>query len=266
MCTKMKSLFYFKTICSIRTGVILAVWCLCLNLSATMHTWVTKNGDRFEAEYVREMFDKITVRLPDGTTRILPVEELSDADVQYARQAVPPEIEIDVSVSSENKPIPQIYKDATYLNSQDYTTIWKARVTVRQISQSPYAGKLPVEVYLLGQEVATPDYRTVGIARGQVEFTAENEGVYELVATAQTRRYWEYSDEWRGVKYAGYVVIVFDPQGNVLASKTDLRWLKDQSEKLAKLRTYPAGLYFYDENFRERAVPRPKYFLDRARF
>ena len=110
----------------------------------------------------------------------------------------------------------------------------------------------------------TGAYTLAGMATSRVHFTEENKGRYTFKTSAIYRVYEEYNElEIRGASYEGYLVVVVDPQGNKIATETDLSWLLD--ENINKIRNFYVGIFF-NENCNKRSVPRPKYYDGRVRF
>ena len=112
--------------------------------------------------------------------------------------------------------------------------------------------------------MVTGAYTLAGMATSRVHFTDDNKGSYTFKTSAIYRVYEEYNElEIRGASYEGYLVVVVDPQGNKIATETDLSWLLD--ENIDKIRTF-MWEFSLMRIVTKRSVPRPKYYDGRVRF
>jgi hypothetical protein len=225
-----------------------------------MRVWEEKSGRRFEAEYVRTIFGRVTLRSPDGTPFFVSVTDLSASDLKYIQTIVSPTVQIE----ARRKVVPKV-RNEVFAAAGDFIDVVTLSVKVKKTSRSPYDAELKVEIYLMGKEVATDDYSLFGKGTSPVQFTEENSGIFEFSTSADIRRYEEYSGgEARGATYTGYLVVVLDPQGSRIGVKTNLSWLDDE-KKIDALRALRVG-NFFDENCRKRSVPRPPYPSARNQF
>jgi hypothetical protein len=226
---------------------------------AEMRVWEDKAGLQVKADFVREIFGLVELRRPDGSIHTISLKDLSPEDMQYVRTRVPPEVSIDV----QKKERPKVRNDK-FVQGGDVINVITLEISLHKESSAPYDGVLSAEVYLVGKEVATDDYRMLGKRLSRVEFTEENEGIFTFSVSADERVYEEYNGlETRGAEYDGYLVVVADANGQRQTFKTNLSWLED--ENVDKLRRFYVGSFF-DENCRRRSVPRPRYYESRFTF
>lgn len=226
---------------------------------AEMRIWEDTSGLSVKAEFVREIFEAVELRRPDGSLYSIPLEKLSKLDTDYLRSRIPPDVTLNVRKQKRSK-----IRNEDFVRNGDVINVVTIDVEVSKKSRAPFTGTLRAEIYLIGKEVATDPYRLSGRKTARVQFTEENEDLCTLQASADFRVYEEYNGlETRGAEYAGYLVVILDPMGNRLAVDTDLSWLKD--EKIDALRKLRVGSFF-DENCRKRSVPRPRYYDSRFEF
>ena len=240
---------------------ILILLCLIITTAESyqMRVWEDVNGLQIKGKFIREIFGSIEIRRPNGELHSITIEELSAEDLTYVRTLIPPEVEILVRSSESAKE-----RNEEFIWANDKVTVVSANVEVRKKSRSPYQGTLKAEIYLIGKEMVTGAYTLAGMATSRVHFTDENKGRYTFKTSAIYRVYEEYNElEIRGASYEGYLVVVVDPQGNKIATETDLSWLLD--ENINKIRNFYVGIFF-NENCNKRSVPRPKYYDGRVRF
>jgi hypothetical protein len=227
---------------------------------AEMRIWEDTSGKQVKAEFDRELFGAVELRRPDGSLYSIPLENLSAQDLNYLRTRIPPEIELNIRTQKKGK-----VRNEDFARTGDTINVITATVEIRQKSSAVFNGILRMEVYLIGREVATADYRLSGKETFQVQFTEENKRRQTVQTSADFRVYEEYNNlQTRGAEYAGYLVVVIDPQGDKLAIKTDLSWLREE-DRVDELRKFHVDSFF-DQNVRKRSVPRPKYYEGRIQF
>jgi hypothetical protein len=226
---------------------------------AEMRVWRDNSGNQFVGEFVREKFGSVMLKTPDRQPLSIKHDDLSASDLEYLSTTILPPIKITARKSKKEK-----VRNEDFRRPGDYISIVTLEVTVQKLSRIPYAGMLREEVYLVGEELATDVYRLSGKGGSQVFFNEENRGKYEFPTSATFRQYEQWSTGVpRGVDYKGYLVVVFDPEGNRMGYKTDLGWLDE--DEIEKLRSFRVGKFF-DERCRKRSVPRPKYYAPRTNF
>jgi hypothetical protein len=231
---------------------------LCLSASAEMRVWRDTRGQQVTGEFVRIQFGRVMLRTPDKQQAFIPMDELSAPDKNYVDQLILPEIDLTV-----RKKIAAKERNPNDMGDGDYIDVVTLTLTVQKKSRMPYGGTLRAEVYFVGQEVVTDLLVLFGKKTVDVEFTEKNDGVFTWSSSADIRQYEEYNGQSRGSKYTGYVVMVFDPQGNRMAMKSSLSRVDE--DKLDALRTFYVGTFFDDE-CRKRSVPRPDYYDSRGEF
>jgi len=237
----------------------------CGSALAEMRVWEDRSGKEVKAEFSRELFGSVELRRPDGSLYSIPLENLSDQDTKYLRTRIPPEIELEVRTQKLPKVRNENATRSEYEQFADDINVVTAKIEVRQKSSAVYNGTLRAEVYFIGKEVATDDYRLSGKGTAKIQFTEENNRKFTFETSTDFRVYEEYNKvQTRGASYAGYLVVVIDPAGKTLAMDTDLSWLEDE-EKIDALRKFYIDTFF-DENCRKRSVPRPQYYDARVEF
>ncbi len=237
---------YFWTI----LGLIL----LCGRVSAEMRIWRDQQGNQFEGDYVRVVFGKVMLQNPQGEKIYIPLKELASADTKYLSTVYVPTMEITVRTRSRAKPP----TDADL--PDDKSTIVTAEVTIRT-KEKVESSSLRAEVYLVGAEVATADYRIVKKAGGPLTFTTENAYQTTFSLEMESREYMEFNFQDRGTLYEGYLVLVFDKTDELIEYKSALSWLdKGKIEAFRKFRVNA----FFNKDCRRRPVPRPVYSEERV--
>ena len=135
--------------------ILLCLFFLSFSAFSEVRIWNNKDGSSYEAEYVREIFDKLTLETVDGKEVRIPVEDFSEHDQKYLRVMVPPNIEINFSKKTSIKPKPKEVADV----DKDIITILSARVSITKDSKRPFTSGLKAELFLIGEEVTETQYK-----------------------------------------------------------------------------------------------------------
>lgn len=244
------------------SGFCLAFLSACVSTPAEVRTWEDRQGNRYEAEFAGELFDKVTLKEPNGREHRIAVVDLSEHDQKYIRVMVPPVMDIDFTKKTRTKLKPVEVSD----DDSDTVTILSATVTLRKISQRPFTSRLNAEVYFIAQEVDGDNY--ILLDRAESDFLFTQQDVHEFkTKDIEVTIYTEYTHQRRGENYLGYLVVISDAQNNIVQVKTDIDWLAGNAEKLRKL--YARGavsryLRHFDRTMQQTEVPRPAYYESRA--
>ena len=223
-------------------------------VSAETRTWTKKDGTAVEAEFVREILGTLVLKDANGKKVSIRLKDLSVSDVRYFQNMVPPEMDI-LFVKNMEKKKRNVFAVSSV---RDETFIVNGTLTVTKKSRDPFGGTLRGELYLVGKEVATDDYRMLLEKKFPVRFTAENQGACSLDVVTEIRQFVvAITKQSRGATYSGYMAVISDEKGTVLQTATNLGWLEEGA--LPFLRELPAGSFFNKFGFRVK-VPRPPYY------
>lgn len=231
---------------------------------AEMRVWEDKNGRQYTAEYVRELFDKVTLRLEDGSEVRLDVEELSEHDQKYLRVMVPPQIEIDCRVNRDYQEPPW---DLWHGDNAVLTKV-QAEVTIRKVSKRRFTRRLFAEIYVIAEEVDGDHFVLLNRTESSFVFSDLNNNQHQFVSEPYTTRvYTEYNGiQRRGEKYHGYLVVIKDADENIVKIKTDMDdWITDPDvianlDELAVRGAPSVRSRHFDKTGQKTAVPRPEFY------
>ncbi|MGE4489726.1 MAG: hypothetical protein AB7E95_09300 [Kiritimatiellales bacterium] len=223
---------------------------------AAERAWAKKDGTSFKAEFVKEIFGSAMFKTSDGGKLFVDISDLSQTDVTFIHTMVPPKVEISFSKRSGLK------ERSIFARDEDEIEIVTGAVSVRKVSKAPYEGKVTVEVFMIGREIATPEvYYLLDRKRETFIFDEEKKNIHVFEVPVEVRWYREYNNQSRGRKFAGYVAIVTDSNGVDFGFSSDLDWItEDKVESLRKLRAHN----FLSKRCRKTSVPRPDYYTERA--
>lgn len=223
---------------------------------AEMRVWADRSGNQYTAEFSKEDFGLIYLRDMNDSLFSIKLGDLSASDTKFVRTMMAPTIE--VSVSSKLKEL-----DVSTYSATLSPKVWLATETIQIKKSSParFDGNLSGEVYLVGKDVLSGRYIMLHTQKFYPVFNEQNDQQFELSVSTKVRHWDEYNTiESRGYDRAGYLVVIFGPRGNRLATKTSLNRFSD--EALESLRSFPY-FTFFNKDGRKVSVPRPEYSEDR---
>jgi hypothetical protein len=238
---------------------------ICGSAYAEVRTWQDKTGRKYEAEFVQELFDKVTLRDTKGKEYRIAVEDLSEHDQKYVRVMVPPEMVINFSKTTDVKPKPAELYDL----DNDTTSIIHAKASIAKKSKRPFTSGLHAELFLIAKEVDGKNYILLSKTESSFLFSEQNGNLHEFKADpVEVVVYTEYNGtQRRGEEYLGYLIAVSDSRGHLVGVSTDISWLADKVAELRELYLRGAASvysrHFDKATIRKVKVPRPDYYAGR---
>ena len=238
-----------KSKCSFSWSLFFGVLFLCGALFADdARVWRNQQGERFEGRFVRVLLGKVQLETEAGEKLYIPLKELSKWDLKHLASIFVPKVNIRFSDKSRSK-----FRSKNAL-ADDIIRIVTGTATV-EAKDEIESSTLRMEAYMIGEEVATDDFKLLEKGAMPLKFSDENEYTCQLVLETESRNYMEYNRQLRGCLYIGYVVVVLDRKGQVVDFRSDISWIQGgHLEKLRKLEKND----FFDSNLKSRSVPRPK--------
>ncbi|MEN8254652.1 MAG: hypothetical protein ABFR33_04200 [Verrucomicrobiota bacterium] len=197
-----------------------------------MRTWTGVDGKTFEAEFVTVISSKAVLKDSRGKMRKIPQDQLSLEDREFIELAQPPEFNIDFSKKSSQyigKMSP--YNPRTPPKVLDY--VFSARL--KQISAGLYNHELHVEFFAIGAENFGDHYILLDRQESRFMPTKENERTHEFSGKTVRLTTYELYGDFKGMKYAGYLVVVTDKRGKIITHATSNKWLFENLENLRRL-------------------------------
>jgi len=129
-------------------------------------------------------------------------------------------------------------------------------VVVKQQNMKEYSRPLRLEIYVILDEYDGNNFILLDRQIETFTLTPENGRSFELHRDKKIlRRYENYGGVLRGEKYKGYMILVYDERGEIIAQNLSHDWLLDLVEKL---RVFPVGRHFNKQGERVHP-PRPKF-------
>ncbi|MDZ8120510.1 hypothetical protein [Pontiella agarivorans] len=223
-----------------------------------LRSWSTSGGGVLEAEYVTRMGDKVVLKDAKGKQRKIALSMLSAEDLNYIELCNPPDLQ--VSVSNKEDPV-FAYSDGVKDEVVGYDAVYTGKI--RKKSPKAYPHELTAEFYAIGVQNYADTYLLLD--RQESTFVLdENQKEYNFSGnTVHLRkiepREWESADfTVRGEKDYGYLIVVKDKRGEIIAKKATAGWIEDAYEKL---KDFPVGRYLNEQGERvfPEGPPRARY-------
>ncbi len=245
---------------SLFVGLLMACL-LCGGVSAEMRTWTLKDGTVFEGEFVRFFFDKLVLKGADGEQVSYPRDsfQLSKEDQEYLELEDFPELKISIKKSITKKNFSMI------TGAENRPPEWRGNfgVKVIQAGSTDYPHELRLELFAIGKEIRGNRYLLLDRQRTQFHLDKTNGKRFEFDSkrTVRMTDLWDANDNYsrRGEQYFGFLIIIRDKRGKIMAVKASNDWLEDNMETLDKrsignymdktcMRTYPSRPESYIAN------------------
>jgi hypothetical protein len=252
---------------NMRIFILFFVTLVCLNLHADYRVWEDQDGNRYEAEFVRELFDKVTLREKSGKEHRLALEELSEIDQKYIRVMVPPNMSVEARVDTTIKPKPVETMDL----DRDQTWIHVGKVEITKKSRRAFTSRLYASMYLIAEELDGDNYILLSKTESDFLFDLDFQNTHSFETDpVETRQFAEYNGiQRRGEEDVRYLLVIRDAQGNIVLTDTDDGdWLMQPAviEALDELYIRGKGSVYsrhFDQTGQKTMVPRPKYYTSR---
>jgi len=232
----------------------LSLLLLCAPGFAEMRIWRDQQGNCIEGEFVKTLSNKVLLEDPWKGKHFIPLKNLSKEDVVYLKSIFIPELTFRFYTKSRAK------WRTEHALAEDRIEIITGHLDI-QAKGEMESNSLRAEVYMVGKEVATDDYRITQKKIFPLNFTEENKYQVQFELETESRRYMEYNYEERGTLYDGYLIVVLDRNGKVIQHKSNLSWLDDR--EVEQIRSFPVNAFFNDE-CKRKSPPHPLFSSERV--
>lgn len=199
-----------------------------------LRVWAGGSDCRVEGRFCKELLGDVFVEDVDGEKHRIRFEQLSKGDLRYLEYYVPPEVEVDVEVTSQMLPVSE------WSRSDDERELYTFSVIAKKKSRLPYKGRLTAELFVIGRDrVVKDDSRLVlmSYCSKGFELPDERKAECELSSISEVV-FHSYLAEWvvasndartRGKEFFGWVLVIYDQTGAALSYKSDMRsgWLSE---------------------------------------
>ncbi len=221
--------------------------------------WTLADGTVMECEFIQRMGDKAVMKDASGKSLRIPLADLSADDLDYIELCNPPEL--DLSLGSSEDAV-YAWEDGVKTEVVGYDQLYTGKV--RKRDATPYRHQLTAEFYAIGKQRYADTYILLDRQESSFMLTKENNEAHNFSGRKVHLRKveprpWEKQDlTVRGEEYYGYLMVVKDARGVVIAHRETAKWLYDQ---YGKLQGFPVGRYLNEQGDRVYPVgpPRARY-------
>ncbi|QBG46453.1 hypothetical protein EGM51_03220 [Verrucomicrobia bacterium S94] len=226
--------------------------------SSRLRAWHV-GADILEAEYVTRMGDKVVLKDARGKQRKVLWKKLSAEDLEYIELCNPPDLQ--VSVTSKEEPV-FAYSDGVKVEVVGHDAVYTGKI--RQKSPKAYPHELTAEFFAIGVQNYADTYLLLDRQESTFVLNEENKREFDFSGDPVhlrkiEPREWETADlTVRGEKHYGYLIVVKDKRGEIIAKKATAQWIEDAYEKL---KVFPIGRYMNKQGDRvfPQGPPRARY-------
>jgi len=243
-----------------RMLLLLVASSICSVGMAELRTWNFKTGETIEAEYIKTMLDNYVIKDANGKEYTIPIAKfnLSAEDKEFLALENPPKLELEIRKSILRKNFTMIR------GSEDRPPEQRGEfgVIIKQKSPGDYPYPLTVDVYVFGEEIKGDRYILLDRFSSPFTLKEKNKSVFEFYSNRTVRM----TDMWdapfaglycftrRGEQYFGFLIVVKDKRGKVIAIDASNDWMPGH---LATLEERRIGNYM-DQTFQRTYPTRPK--------
>jgi hypothetical protein len=220
---------------------------------SALRVWTLNDGKNVEAEYVAIMGDKVALKTARRKVVKVPLSSFSEADLDWLELLNPPQLSLDFKKYTSSFKV--LYNPNTGMaipTAQHFA----GGVLVKQQNMKPYTHPLRLEMYVVADEYDGNNFILLDRQIETFALTPENERTFELRGKDTIlRKYENYGGVLRGEKYKGYMILVYDERGEIIAKNLSHDWLLGLVDSL---REFPVGRHFNRKGERVHP-PRPRF-------
>lgn len=207
---------------------------------AEMRIWTSVKGDSIEAEFVKKIGSKAVLNTADGRQLKIPMQGLCKADLAYISSVIPPEFDIDVDIDKDSKKLADL---DGYVSKRDSIS---GEVAIKQTNQEKTNRSFKAFFYVFAKDLKSDSKMVILKQEHAFDCKSSRETQFATeVATVQHRDYWY--DGKKGMQYHGYLLVIEDSKGSVIAVDSTQKLYEDN---VVKLKSFSKGDGF-DKNFRK---------------
>ncbi len=224
---------------------------------SALRTWTMAGGRQIEAEFMTVVHPEAVLKTARGKVVKVPLNRFSKEDRRLIALSLPPKLDINFAKTTEHRKFGKTYTgDAPPVRGNFYTFATR----IKKTSRRPYHFPLTVEFFAIGDEIGGQKHILLDHQETSMVLNAASDFMGELSGPPVELLDYTINSERRGQTYGGYLVVVKDIEGNVIAYETPSENLYRNYENLKNLR---AGWYFDDDCMRCLPTP-PQPYEDAA--
>jgi hypothetical protein len=187
------------------------------SVRAEQRTWTLTDGATFEAELVTVFSVEAAFKNARGKITKIPLERFSQESRTLIELEQPPKLSFDIIKDLETVLFPAGYSTATQRPPEKRGHYG---VRIKQTSAGGYNHELFVELFIIGTERLGEKLILLDRQKASFFLTKENDKEFEFRSEHEaTLRKFVVSGSPRGETYYGYLVMVKDMRGEIIAVK-----------------------------------------------
>lgn len=187
--------------------------------------WSGNNGSTTEAKFIQMSGPKVILEKRDGKRITVPKKALCKADQEYLAAAIPPELKITVDKDVDSDNVSQGYY---YTRKRESIDI---EVKIEKVNKDKCTRKFKASLYIMAKS-KDGDRRKV-LRHEDHSFSFVDSDSTSFSGSAEVTNSEGYSYEY-GFEYEGYLIVVEDDNGSVIAIDTNKSTYETHLEKIRK--------------------------------
>jgi hypothetical protein len=211
--------------------------------------WTTLTGQTMEAEFLTAVNGNAILKSAKKKQIKVPLERLSEEDRQYIALEMPPKLDINFAKTTKPRGFGPTFEDRDIPARANFMTF---KTRIKQTSTRPYGQPLTAEYFAIGDEIGGNKHILLDYQKETFTLTKENDFSVEFGGPPVELIDYTVNNERRGKRYGGFLVVVKDSLGKVIAYQTPSENLYRHLNGLKKLHV---GWYF--DNDCNRCLPTP---------
>jgi hypothetical protein len=218
---------------------------------SSLRQWKFNDGHVLEAEFKNMLFDKVVLKDVSGEEITVSPSQLSEKDQSHIRLCVPPELNIEFSRKSRQRFFPPtLFASDAPPEGIIYT--FSAKIKQESSTRIPYGSPLTVEFFAIGDQIMAE--KRVLLDHKVERFILSDENDFSFISSGKEVQLLDFNlnRARRGTRYGGYLVVIRDVRGKIIAHEESSKNLYENLDSLSRRKV---GWYFDDEC--KRCLPKP---------
>ena len=211
-----------------------------ISLSAS-RDWLLTDGRSMNARFITRVGPNAVLETARGHQVRIPLEELSGQDIRVIQLASPPTLDINFSKTTTKRKFGPTHKgEEPPVRGSFYTFA----TSIKKTSLHPYDQKLTAEYFAIGDEIGGNKRILLEYRKEEFTMTEEDGFTFEFSGEPVELLSYTVNNENRGQRYGGYLAVITDSMGNVIAHRASSKNLFEHVGNPQKLKP---GWYFDEE-------------------
>jgi len=219
------------------TRVLIAVLVVLFGVAAAnaaFRVWSSADGSNsVEAQFIQMSGTRVVLEKADGSRVMVPAEKLCAKDQEYLASVVIPElkIKVDKDVDSEKLSEYSGYSSGWVHKREDINV----KVLIQKTSKAKCSREFKAHLYIIAEASQGDSRRVIDHKEHSFSFVKSNSTQLSGSASVEFYEYSGYSSGGKnGWEYEGYLVVVEDDSGAVIATETNKSSYESCLQKIQK--------------------------------